>query len=93
MNDVKKTTQQLELKNKQFETQILENNMKIKELNQQLKKEKNHMVSTDKKMKEMDQKQKQDFYAFKTDINTKHDVILKEKVSVIEEHVTQNQDL
>jgi len=34
----------------------VENNTKIKELNQQLKKEKNHKDGADKKMKEMDQK-------------------------------------
>jgi len=49
-----------------------ENSSKIKELAQQNKKEKNHKEGAEKKMKEMDQKQKQDFYAFKTDINTKH---------------------
>jgi len=66
----------------------VENNTKIKELNQQLKKEKNHKDGADKKMKEMDQKQKQDFYAFKTEINTKHSDEIKVKQATLDEHVS-----
>ena len=56
-----------------------ENSSKIKGLAQQNKKEKYHKEGAEKKMKEMDQKQKQDFYAFKTDINTKHQTLIDEK--------------
>ena len=67
---------------------ILENNTKIKELTSLLKKEKNVKEGAEKKMKDLDQKAKQDFYAFKTDLNTKHSAEIKEKQTAIDGHVS-----
>tara|TARA_B110000285_G_scaffold221322_1_gene274118 strand:+ start:1502 stop:1621 length:120 start_codon:yes stop_codon:yes gene_type:complete len=39
-------------------------------------------------MKDLDQKAKQDFYAFKTDLNTKHSAEIKEKQTAIDGHVS-----